>query len=110
MSDVKALKLFDFDLPQNAEILGDKAYNDYHFEDQLAEVDLLLSPLRKSHSKRAIPAYITYWRSLKRKVVETTGSLLEQPMPKHIHSSTSLGFEIKLMTFMLALSFKFLLD
>lgn len=110
MSDVKALKLFDFDLPQNAEILGDKAYNDYHFEDQLAEVDLLLSPLRKSHSKRAIPAYITYWRSLKRKVVETTGSLLEQPMPKHIHSSTRLGFEIKLMTFMLALSFKFLLD
>lgn len=31
-------------------------------------------------------------------------------MPKPIHTSTSLGFEIKLMTFMLALSFKFLLD
>ena len=110
MSDVKALKLFDFDLPEHAEILGDKAYNDYDFEDMLAKVTLLLAPLRKCNSKRAVPAYTTYWRLLKRKVVETTGSLLEQLMPKHIHTSTALGFEIKLMTFMLALSFQFLLD
>ncbi len=110
MSDVKALKLFDFDLPEGAEILADKAYNDYDFEDQLAEVNVLLSPLRKTNSKRAVSAYTAYWRSLKRKVVETTGSLLERLMPKHLHTSTGVGFEIKLMTFMLALSFKLLLD
>ncbi|WP_020395990.1 transposase [Thiolinea disciformis] len=33
MSNVKALKLFDFDLPEGAEILGDKAYDDYGFEE-----------------------------------------------------------------------------
>ncbi len=110
MSDVNALTLFDLDLPEGSEILGDKAYNDYRFEDQMAKVNLIPSPLRKSNSKRAIPAYTTYWRSLKRKVVETTGSLLEQLMPKHIHTSTSTGFEIKLMSFILALSFKLLLN
>lgn len=110
MSDVKALKLFDFDLPEGSEILGDKAYTDYVVEDQMAEADLILSPLRKHHSKRPISAYTAYWRALKRKVVETTGSLLEQLMPKHIHTVTSKGFEIKLMSFMLALSFKLLLD
>ena len=105
LSDIQGLKQFDWNIPVGAEVLGDKAYNDYGFEDVLASVGIQLSPLRKSNSKRPIQAYVEYWRRAKRKVVETTGSLLERLMPKHIHSVTAQGLEIKLLCFLLALSF-----
>jgi len=50
-----------------------------------------------------------YWQSIRRKTVETTGSLLEQLLPKHIHAVTAAGFELKVALFVLALSFTFLL-
>jgi hypothetical protein len=43
-----------------------------------------------------------------RKVVETTGSLIAQLLPKHIHAVTPRGFELKLALFVLASSFHFL--
>jgi hypothetical protein len=77
---------------------------------QLAEVNLIIPLLRKSNSQRAIPIYTTYWRSMKRKFVETIGSVLEQLIPKPIHASTGRSLEIKLMSLMLALSFKLLFN
>jgi hypothetical protein len=35
-SDTSAYRLYDFDLPRQAWITGDKAYNDYDVEDELA--------------------------------------------------------------------------
>ncbi|MCS3953306.1 transposase [Salinibacter ruber] len=46
--DARALKQFEFDLLEGALVIGDKAYNDYEFEDLLsaaAEIDL--RPLRR---------------------------------------------------------------
>ena len=106
--DVKGLSMFDFDLPEGAIILGDKAYNDYLIEDLLAEWQYHLLPFRKKNSKRAVPPWTRYWQSLHRKVIETTGSLLEQLLPKHIHAVTAAGFELKVALFVLALSFTFL--
>ncbi len=39
-----------------------------------------------------------------RKAVETTGSLIERVLPKHIHSLTAAGFELKVTLFILACS------
>jgi len=39
-----------------------------------------------------------------RKVIETTGSLISQLLPKSIHAVTAKGFELKAMLFVLALS------
>jgi hypothetical protein len=44
-----------------------------------------------------------------RKVIETTGSWLEQLLPNHIHAVTSQGFELKVSLFLLAISFNFLM-
>lgn len=105
MNDVKAFQHLRLDLPTGSEIVADKAYNHYALEDELAQVGITLSPLRKANSKRPVPPYITYWRQIKREVVETTGSLLEQLLPKHIHNVTAAGFELKVLTFLLTLSF-----
>jgi hypothetical protein len=40
-----------------------------------------------------------------RKIIETAGSLIEHLLPKHIHATNSTGFELKLILFVLALSF-----
>lgn len=107
-SDTRALKMYHFDLPEGSLLTGDKAYNDYVFEDLLQEVPLDLQPLRKKNSKRSMLPWIQYWLACYRKVIETTGSLLEQLLPKHIHAVTSQGFELKLALFVLATSFNFL--
>ncbi len=102
--DVEGLDCFDFDLPAQSQIIGDKAYNDYELEDVLQSADLQLLPLRKRNSKRPFPPWMRYLQTHFRKAVETTGSLLEQLLPKSIHTVTAEGFELKLVLFVLALS------
>jgi hypothetical protein len=59
-SDTRALKMYNFDLPAGSLVTGDKAYNDYAFEDLLEEAQLELQPLRKKNSKRPVPPWIQY--------------------------------------------------
>jgi len=106
-SDTRALKMYKFDLPAGALVTGDKAYNDYAFEDLLEDAQLDLQPLRKRNSKRPVPPWIQYLLACYRKIIETTGSLLEQLLPKHIHAVTARGFELKVALFVLATSFNF---
>jgi Transposase DDE domain len=104
-SDTRALKMYRFDLPEEALITGDKAYNDYALEDMMLDANLHLLPLRKDNSHRALPYWLTYLLSYCRKVIETTGSLIERLLPKHIHAVTARGFELKVALFVLAASF-----
>jgi hypothetical protein len=99
--------MYKLDLPAGSLLTGDKAYTDYNFEDLLQEAEIDLQPLRKKNSKRSVPAWVQYLLACYRKVIETTGSLLEQLLPKHIHAVTPQGFELKLALFVLAISFNF---
>jgi hypothetical protein len=101
--DVEALKSFSFALPAQAIVYGDKAYNDYEIEDLLREVDqIVLQPIRKKNSKRALPPYVEFVQHYQRKMVETVGSLLERLLPKSIHAVTAEGFELKVALFVVA--------
>src|SRR5919202_585362 len=104
-SDTGALQWYQFDLPAGSKILGDKAFNVYDIEDDLASIGIELCPLRKKNSKRAIPPWEPYLRELYRKYIETTGSVIMQRFPKTIHAVTAAGFELKLVLFLLAYSF-----
>ena len=107
-SDTRALGLYNFDVPELSFITGDKAYNDYTMEDVMREAGLELIPLRKKNSLRPVPAYMTYFQACIRKIIETTGSLIERLLPKSIHAVTPKGFEIKVALFVLACSINFL--
>lgn len=108
LHDTRALSLYHFDLPQQAWVTGDKAYNNYVIEDVMREAGIELLPMRKNNSHRAVPPYLTYLQASVRKIVETTGSLIERLLPKSIHAVTAKGFELKVALFVLACSFKFL--
>jgi len=107
-SDTKALTLYQFDLPERSKITGDKAYNDYDVEDALTEADLHLTPLRKKNSKRPLRPWVFYLMSSYRYTIETTGSMIERILPKHIHAVTAAGFELKVALFVLACSIGYL--
>ena len=106
-SDTKALKLYAFDWPDNAIITEDKADHDDGDEDRVQDVGLRLIPLRKQNSKRPLSPAVTYWMSSARKAVETTGSLIGRLLPRHIHSVTAAGFELKVGRFVLACRLNF---
>lgn len=101
-NDTGALQWYQFDLPPGATIVGDKAFNHYGIEDDLAAVGLHLAPLRKKNSQRAVPPWATYWRQSVRQYIETVGSTLTQRFPKTIHAVTAAGFELKVVLFVLA--------
>lgn len=104
-NDAGCLDLYDFDLPTPARIVADKAFTDYELEDVLVEADLHPVPLGKSNSKRPIPPSDTFLRLSERRCVESVGSLFNAFFPKHIHATSQLGFELKIVLFVLALAF-----
>jgi hypothetical protein len=73
----------------------------------LEEAQIRLQPLRKKNSKRPASPWLQYLMACYRKVIETTGSLMEQLLPKHVHAVTPQGFELKIAIFVLATSFNF---
>ena len=64
-------------------------------EDIMLEVGVELLPLRNKNLLCPVPAYMTYFQSSIRKIVETTGGLIEQLLPKFIHAVTAKGFALK---------------
>ena len=103
-SDTSGLSGFEFDLPSEAIVYGDKAYNHYLVEDLLDAHDIQLQPIRKKNSKRPLPPWTRYLQAYFRKSVETTGSLIQRLLPKSIHATNAKGFELKVALFSLAAS------
>jgi IS5 family transposase len=102
-SDITGLRKIDLRLPKNSSLYGDKAYNDYGYEDQLVqEKQVHLRPIRKRNSKRRGIELFAKLRQKKRKIIETTFSCIEKLMPRSIHAVTLAGFELKVMCFVLA--------
>jgi hypothetical protein len=106
--DSTGLYGFDFDLPEGAQVVGDKAYNNYALEDLMATAGIQLMPFRKKNSKRPVLPWVAYLQFHYRKMVETTGSLLSNLLPKKIHATSTAGFELKIILFVLAVSINFL--
>jgi hypothetical protein len=106
--DGTGLYAFDFDLPEGSLLVGDKAYNNYVIEDLLKPAGIHLAPFRKKNSKRPVPPWLHYLHFHYRKMIETTGSLLTNLLPKKIHATSPLGFELKIILFVLACSFNYL--
>jgi hypothetical protein len=105
-ADVDALDGYAFNLPEGSTVYADKAYNDYLCEDLLQECDdIALLPIRKSNSKRPLPPFVEYVQSCQRKIIETSGSLIERLLPKSIHAVTAKGFELKAALFVIAFAF-----
>ncbi|MFN3599691.1 MAG: IS982 family transposase, partial [Aquificaceae bacterium] len=99
MNDVKGLYILP--LQEEGVVYADRAYNDYFAEDMLAEEGIRLLPVRKENSGR-YNGCLQYLSIVKRRVVETVGSVINSLFPKRIHAVTLEGFISKVYLFVLA--------
>jgi hypothetical protein len=105
-ADITGLKQMNLSLPRNSSLYGDKAYNDYDFEDQLVQTSQIhLQPIRKKNSKRRGGGFLAAIRKRKRRLIESAFSCIEKLMPRSIHAVTQAGFEMKAMLFVIAYAF-----
>lgn len=104
-SDPVVFRRFRLEVPEGSVVVGDKAYNDYDYEDLLADLGIGYQPLRKKNSHRKRPRWQEYLLEHARHQVETSFSLLTDLFPKHIHAVTARGFELKVVCFVLAFAF-----
>src|SRR5688572_14009093 len=102
-SDIRTLKNFEFNLPPGSTILGDRAYTDYRFEDDLLEIlQIKLLVRRKKNLKRQNASEDEFFLSTKRNAIETVFSAIVSRMPRHIRARTEKGFCLKVLFFILA--------
>jgi hypothetical protein len=104
VADVRAFQQMGLDLPAGSCLFADAAYTDYIHEDLLGEADIRLVAGRKKNSKRPHPPWVTYICEQTRKRVETTLSLIQRQLARHIHAVTPRGFELKVFLTVLAYS------
>lgn len=103
-NDARCLPWFDFDLPSDATIYGDKGYNSKVVEELFRDYGIDFSPIKKDNARQPDPQWKRYLQAFHRKCIETTNSLIERILPKHIHAVTAAGFETKVALFVLAIS------
>lgn len=110
-ADISIFRELNFDLPPGSEISADKAYNDYNFEDMLREaVGITLKPIRKKNSVRATDSsFERRGHQAFRKRVETSYSVITHFFPKSIHAVTPKGFILKVIAFIIAFSFTYII-
>lgn len=100
-SDAKGMHELYYDLPEHSRNISDSAYTNYVFEDILNDVGILHDSVRKSNSKRKDPAYISFYKNYKRKLIESVFSVITRLFPKKIHATTMKGFLLKLKIWIL---------
>jgi hypothetical protein len=102
-ADVKVFKDLSLDLPEGSTIHADKGYTDYDHEEFLfEELDLHLKAQRKKNSKRPMPMWEEFLGKPIRQYIETVFAKLSELFARKIHAVTPMGFELKIVWFLLA--------
>ena len=84
-------------------LIGDKAYTDYDFEEQLLrDRQITLLPMRKGLHKRHHDPKLAKAIGRARKRIETTFSEIAARLPRRLHAVTPAGFESKAMAIFVA--------
>lgn len=110
-ADVKSLEKMVANLPSESSVYADSAYTNYSVEDTLKIHSFIsLKIQRKSNSKRPDSAVIATQKTKMRKRVEAIISNIKKKFPKNIHAVTLNGFLIKLILFIFAVQFTYLIN
>lgn len=101
--DLPTLKVLDPRcLPKGSTLYGDAAYVDYEYEDRMLKDGVKMAVERKINSTR--PYDLEDYVNLKthRKTIEGTFSTVTNLMPKKVHAVVARGFELKIISFVIA--------
>lgn len=105
--DMTAFKGFDFELLRGKIVYGDKAYNNYAFEEELIKSGTWLKPQRRKNSKRHWNFDTELHINYVRKRIETSFSQITSWLPRRIQATTPKGFELKVTLGIVAFALSF---
>ena len=109
ISDVNVLWKMELDVPEDAIIYADGAYNSFDLEDLLKEQRIQLLAKRGSRAKQRLRTVSKEKEiSSRRQIIETAFSCITSLLPRYIKARTERGFMIKVMCAVLAYSVSFL--
>ncbi len=99
----------ELDIPQDATIYADGAYNCFDLEDILKDEGIRLLAKRGVRAKQRLRTQAEEKQlSSRRQIVETAFSSLSSLLPRYIKARTEAGFLIKVMCSVLAYSVSFI--
>ena len=101
--DLTPIYEISYDLPEDASLFGDKAYNDATAEEILAEAGLSLTPVRRKNMKNQHGWAEEYDLRLYRHGIETVNSQLDSMAIDQLRARTNDGFFIKVHASLFAL-------
>lgn len=108
-SDINVLWSMELDLPTDAKLYADGAYNCFDLEDILTDEGILLLAKRGSQTKNRLRSTEEERLiSSRRQIVETAFSGITGLFPRYIKTRTEHGFLIKIFCFILGYSASFL--
>ncbi len=107
--DSVPFKIMKRNLPAGSKIYGDSAYIDYEYQDMMEEIEkvkLIAEP--KSNTTREMDLHDFVNLKHIRKYIESSFGVISRIMPRKIHATTPQGFEIKVVSFLVAAALNFL--
>ena len=103
--DSRALSRLLWDFEAGTQVYNDNAYTSYLFEDIAGEAGIEVLTARKATSKRKDPPWMAYLKVRYRKQIESTISAITGLMPQALHATSTQGFFIKILLFLMAYQF-----
>jgi IS5 family transposase len=102
--DLSALKQMIVDLPEEAVLYADKAYNDYNYEEQLYQTkQVKLKPIRKKNMKCSDNTRSeNKHRGKRRRIIESWFSVITSKFGKKIHAVSLEGWLNKVTGFLVS--------
>lgn len=109
VSDVKVLWSMELDIPEEALLYADGAYNCFDLEDILQEEGIKLLAKRGAMGKNRLRSKeLEREISSRRQIVETAFSSITNLLPRYLKVRTEKGFLLKVICTILAYSFSFI--
>ena len=107
-SDICVLWQMELDIPKQATLYADGAYNCFELEDVLRDEGIHLMAKRGSKAKNKVRTNVEEKNiSSKRQIIETAFSSILNQFPRYIRSRTEKGFLLKVYCFILSYSISF---
>jgi hypothetical protein len=107
--DSRFLNRIHFNLPANARVFGDNAFENHELEDNTELMDQIQwETVRKKNTTRGDIYQIRLWKQSVRRNVEAVFSAITTGFPKTIHAVTVDGFNLKVFMFIFSYALSFL--